>query len=251
MNLAEKDTLLADQDIDVSVIIPVKNEAGNIPQLAAEIDAVMNQLDWEWECLWIDDGSTDESLSALESVVQENPHHRCLSFAQNAGQSAALWAGFRESGGRFLITLDGDGQNDPADIPRLMTALLRDSADMVNGYRKRRKDNWVRKLSSKVANGFRNLTTGNTVRDTGCSTRALRRECVEHLPNFKGMHRFLPTLVRMGGFRITEVPVNHRPRAHGKTKYSINNRLWVGLYDIFGVMWLQQRAFRYEIRRRL
>jgi hypothetical protein len=128
--------------------------------------------------------------------------------------------------------------------------VLDNRADMVNGYRVKRKDNLIRKVSSKIANGFRNWTTGRTVRDVGCSTRAFKRECVKNLPLYKGMHRFLPTLIAIQGFRLAEIPANHRPRLKGKTKYTINNRLWVGVWDSFGVMWLKKRGFQYKIDKR-
>ncbi len=186
----------------------------------------------------------------MDTLAAKSSHHRYLAFTENCGQSAAFWAGFEEAKGAFIATIDGDGQNDPFDIPRLLTEIQSRNVDMVNGFRARRKDHLVRRLASKIANGFRNLTTGKTVIDVGCSTRIFKRECVARLPNFKGMHRFLPTLVAMQGFTLVEIPVNHRPRLRGQTKYSINNRLWVGLLDTLGVLWLQKRGFTYRIARR-
>lgn len=225
----------------------MKNEAENIEFLAREITDAVSRQQWSWECVWVDDGSTDATPSILRKIHIEDRRHRYISFKTNAGQSAALWAGFREAAGEILATIDGDGQNDPSDIPALVEMVLSGSADMVNGYRQRRRDGLIRKWSSRIANGFRNRVTGNTVRDVGCSTRAFRRECVRALPRFAGMHRFLPTLVEMQGYRLNEVPVNHRPRLRGTSKYGINNRLWVGLLDTFGVWWLKRRAFRFEI----
>ena len=236
--------------IELSIVIPIKDEEDNIADLADEVNRVMSGQQMEWECIWIDDGSTDRSLSEIDKVIRNNYRHRMISFEKNAGQSAALWAGFKECQGSYIATLDGDRQNDPADIPRLVDQLAANEADMVNGYRSKREDSFVRKIASRIANGFRNLTTGKTVRDVGCSTRAFRRECVETLPLYAGMHRFLPTLVAMQGYKLSEIPVNHRPRKRGKTKYSINNRLWVGIYDIFGVMWLKKRGFQFRIARR-
>jgi dolichol-phosphate mannosyltransferase len=237
-----------DSMLDISIIIPIKDEIANITPLAEEVNRVMGSQPWSWECLWVDDGSTDGSLDEVRAVTASHPRHRFISFEKNAGQSAALWAGFKESKGRIIATLDGDRQNDPTDLPSLIEILLESlEVDMVNGYRHKREDSFIRKMSSRIANGFRNLTTGKSVRDVGCSTRAFRRECMENLPLFKGMHRFLPTLVAMNGFRLTEVPVKHRPRLRGKTKYNINNRLWVGLYDVFGVMWVRKRGFHYRI----
>jgi dolichol-phosphate mannosyltransferase len=234
----------------VSIIIPVKDEAAGIQRLAEEVSAVMDRENLEWEAIWVDDGSTDASLRAIKRLNEQDPRHRYLSFKKNAGQSAGLWAGFQSARGDIIATIDGDGQNDPADIPRLAAIISAGEADMVNGYREKRSDNWIRKAASRIANSFRNRMTGKTVRDVGCSTRAFRSECADCLPQFKGMHRFLPTLVRMQGYRLQEVPVNHRKREHGRTKYTINNRLWVGLFDTFGVFWLKHRGFSYQIQAR-
>jgi len=234
----------------ISIVIPIKDEADNIGPLAKEIDATFENQPWAWECIWVDDGSLDGSIGVLDALVANQSSHRYISFEQNAGQSAAFWAGFKEAKGTFIATIDGDGQNDPADIPMLLREIQVHDVDMVNGFRARRKDNFVRKIASKIANNFRNYLTGKTVSDVGCSTRVFKRECVENLPNFKGMHRFLPTLVAMQGFSLSEVPVNHRPRIRGKTKYSINNRLWVGLWDTLGVLWLQKRKFTFSIVKR-
>ncbi|MGV8075427.1 MAG: glycosyltransferase family 2 protein [Syntrophobacteraceae bacterium] len=235
----------------VSIIIPVRNEAENIRSLAEELaEALKDQL-WTWECIWIDDGSTDQSLSILEELSREFDHHRVLSLDRPSGQSAALWAGFINSKGAILVTIDGDGQNDPDNIPHLVDLVDSGLTDMANGYRVKREDDWLRIVSSRIANAFRNVMTGKTVRDTGCAIRAFRRECIEHLPLFSGMHRFLPTLVAIQDFRQMELPVNHRPRKKGKTKYAVGNRLWVGLADTFGVLWLRKRGFRFEIKKRL
>jgi dolichol-phosphate mannosyltransferase len=241
---------LNEQHIEVSIIIPVKDEAENIEPLASELSKVMDRHPWAWECLWVDDGSTDRGLSVLQHLSRSDPRHRFLSFQHNAGQSAALWAGFAEARGAIFATMDGDGQNDPADLPFLIAAVRSGETDMANGYRKERKDNLARRLSSRVANRFRTWTTGRSVRDVGCSTRAFRREGVAAVPRFAGMHRFLPTLIMMEGFRLRELPVNHRPRLKGNSKYTIGNRLWVGLWDSFGVLWLRKRAFRYQIKAR-
>ena len=236
--------------VELSIVIPIKDEKDNIAALSDEVNRVMSRHPIQWECIWIDDGSTDGSLAEIERVIEADARHRSISFEKNAGQSAALWAGFKESRGEIIAMLDGDRQNDPEDVPRLVDLLKSEAVDMVNGYRRKRQDSFVRKAASRIANGFRNLTTGKTVRDVGCSTRVFRRECVESMPLFAGLHRFLPTLVSMRGFKISEIPVNHRPRQRGITKYSINNRLWVGIYDIIGVMWLKNRGFHYRIAKR-
>ena len=232
----------------ISIIIPVRDEAPNIVHLSGEINEAMASQSHPWTALWVDDGSRDDTLSILRRLNREDPRHQYISFQENRGQSAALMSGIKQSRADVIATLDGDGQNDPKDIPRLIHHLYTNDVDMVNGYRTDRRDNLIRKISSRIANLFRNLTTGKTVRDVGCSTRVFKRKCAEDLPHFKGLHRFLPTLISMKGFRLMEVAVNHRPRLKGETKYSINNRLWVGIYDIFGVMWLRHRAFRYSFK---
>lgn len=234
---------------EVSIIVPVKDEAENIKSLAQELTAVMDGQSYGWECIWVDDGSTDGTLSILATLAESDPRHRFLSFERNAGQSAALHAGFTKARGNVLATIDGDGQNDPGDLPGLIEMVRSGRTDMANGYRARRHDSWIRKISSKTANAIRNRVTGKTVRDVGCSTRAFRRECAAHLPLFAGMHRFLPTLVALQGWRLAETPVNHRPRLRGESKYGMHNRLWVGLADLLGVFWLKKRAFAYRIAR--
>lgn len=236
------------EKIDISIVIPVRNEADNIHPLAKELESVMEREFAEWECIWVDDGSSDGSLEMLDELARANHRHRYISFERNAGQSAAFCAGFSAARAGIIATIDGDGQNDPADIPALFRLVESGEADMANGYRASRQDSLERKISSILGNGFRTLLTGKTVRDAGCSTRVFRRECVQSLPRFAGMHRFIPTLAAMQGFRLTESPVNHRPRLKGRSKYSIRNRLWVALMDMFGVFWLKKRAFHYRIK---
>lgn len=226
------------------------NEEESAPDLAAEITAAMDEAGIEWECLWVNDGSSDRTLDVLiAGAVKRWPgRHRILDLDRNYGQSAALAAGFRSARGQVLATLDGDGQNDPRDIPRLLEHLEAGEADMVNGVRARRRDSVIRRMSSKIANGFRNRLTRESVSDVGCAIRVFRCDCVRDIPVFKGMHRFLPTLARMQGARITEMPVNHRPRTRGQTKYGISNRLWVGIADVFAVRWMQWRMVRPKVR---
>ncbi len=226
---------------EVSIIVPVMNEEESIPPLAQEVSQALDSTQWDWECLWIDDASTDRTPEVLRSLAAASPRHRWVRATKNRGQSAALAAGFRLAGGTILGTLDGDGQNNPADFPALLERLAKNDVDMVNGIRAKRQDTWVRKLSSKIGNGFRNGLTHESVSDVGCAIRVFRRECVERIPVFRGMHRFLPTLVRMQGYRITEQPVDHRPRERGTTKYGIGNRLWVGIGDTLAVRWMLRR----------
>ncbi len=235
--------------LDVSLVVPVKDEAENVLLLAAEIRAAMEPSPWSWECVWVDDGSSDATGELLRQLAAEDPRHRVLTLERNFGQSAAMACGFSAARGRLLATLDGDGQSDPADVPGMLALLLAKEADLVNGFRARREDSVVRKLSSRVGNAVRNWITGEQVRDVGCSLRVMRREALAHLFVFRGMHRFLPTLMRLNGVgRTLEVPVHHRPRLRGQTKYGINNRLWVGLADLFGVWWLQRRTVAPRVR---
>lgn len=229
-------------DLALSVVIPVYNEEESVGDLAREVDAALNDLDRPWECLWVDDGSTDGTLDVLRALCKApSSRHRWISLSPNAGQSAALAAGFAAARAPVIATLDGDGQNDPKDIPNLLARLDTGDFDMVNGVRASRQDSFTRKCSSRIGNGFRNWLTRDNVTDVGCSLRVFRREFVLELPVFKGMHRFLPTLARMKGCRVTELPVHHRPRLRGQAKYGIGNRLWVGLGDTLAVCWMARR----------
>lgn len=236
--------------MNFSIVIPVKDECRQIPVLADEIDLAMKGTSWFWEVMWVDDGSTDGSLEELNRLNTERPQHRYISLETNVGQSAALHAGFGYAQGSIIATLDGDGQNDPADLVKMVVMIEEGRADMVNGYREKRQDSLSRLVASRIANCARNVMTGRTVRDVGCSTRVFRRECVEDLPTFRGMHRFLPTIISLKGYSLAEVPVNHRPRLSGQTKYTISNRLWVGLADLFGVLWFRKRHFHYRVAKK-
>jgi glycosyltransferase involved in cell wall biosynthesis len=230
-------------DLDLSIVIPLKDEDRSVIPLKKEIDDVMLQLPYSWECLWIDDGSTDNTLTEIQRFNQQDPRHQYLALAFNCGQSAALHAGFSYARAEVIMTLDGDGQNDPGDLPRLIEHLYKENCDMVNGVRRNRMDSFTRKISSRIANGFRNRLTHENISDVGCSLRVFRHECVQHITPFKGFHRFLPTLVRIAGYtRICQIPVNHRSRRYGQTSYGIHNRLWIGIIDTLAVRWMQSRA---------
>ena len=229
-------------NFELSIIIPVKDEKDNIVGLAEELNDAMVSVAYPWECIWVDDGSTDTTLRELEKICTASSRHRFLSFSKNYGQSAALYAGFRFAKGRLLGTLDGDGQNDPKDLPALVSCIVETDADMVNGVRQNRKDTFIRKISSKIGNGFRNRLTGENITDVGCSMRVFKHVYIRNVPSFKSIHRFLPTLMKIAGAsNIIEMPVNHRPRMHGKTKYGIGNRMWVGIIDTMAVRWMQSR----------
>ncbi len=229
----------------LSVVVPVYDEADNLETLHGELDQALAEIPGGVEFVYVDDGSRDGSREALLGLAKRDARVRVLCMVRNAGQSAALDAGFRAVRGEITATLDADLQNDPADLPRLLAAL--DEADVVNGVRATRRDSWVRKLSSRIGNGFRNWMTGESVTDVGCSLRVMRTRFLRGVTLHRGMHRFLPTLLRMQGARLIELPVNHRPRLHGQSKYGIGNRLFVGLADVFAVRWMQSRHLHYEV----
>jgi glycosyltransferase involved in cell wall biosynthesis len=194
----------------------------------------------------VDDGSTDGSDAILRGLRDADPHVRVLTFKRNAGQSAAMDAGFKSARGEAVVTLDADLQNDPADIPRLLEGLS--GWDAVVGVRHQRQDNLVRRVSSRVANYVRNRLSDETITDTGCSLKAFRGTALQRLVLYDGMHRFLPTLLKMEGFRVSEIPVGHRPRRHGESKYGIGNRLLPSFMDLLAVRWMKRRKLHYEVK---
>jgi glycosyltransferase involved in cell wall biosynthesis len=226
-------------DLDLTIVVPVFNEAESLSRLHEEITAALLPTDLTFEVLYVDDGSTDDSPRVLRALSDSDPRVRTVRLRQNSGQTAAFGAGFRGARGRWIATLDADLQNDPADLPRMLAEL--EDCDIVCGIRTDRHDAWVRKISSRIANSVRNRLTHESVTDVGCSLRVFRSHLARDLPLFTGMHRFLPTLLRMQGGTLREIPVRHRPRVHGKSKYGIHNRLWVGLADLFAVRWMQKR----------
>jgi glycosyltransferase involved in cell wall biosynthesis len=230
----------------LSVVVPLHDEEDSLEPLHRELDAALAGVAGGVELIFVDDGSRDASRARLRALAAKDPRVRVLALDRNHGQSAALDAGFRAARGEVVVTLDADGQNDPADIPRLLAAL--DAADVVNGVRVGRRDDWLRRFSSQVANGFRNALTHESVTDVGCSLRAMRAEPLRRVRLWRGAHRFLPTLLRLEGARVVELPVSHRARRHGRSKYGVLDRLFVGLADVFAVRWLQARALRYEVR---
>jgi dolichol-phosphate mannosyltransferase len=224
-------------------VVPVCNEAENVEPLAREIDAALNDRDYEM--IFIDDGSTDDTAINLLRLKAQLPRLRVLRHSFRSGQSAAVASGVRAARAHWVATLDGDGQNDPADIPRLLAA--RDDVEnrgvqLFMGNRKAsRKDTAFRKLQSNIANGVRSGLLGDGTPDTGCGIKLFTREVFVELPRFDHMHRFLPALFMRHGARVVSVPVSHRPRTRGTSKYGMLNRLWVGIVDIAGVMWLRRR----------
>ncbi len=236
--------------IDMSVVIPVRNEALNIFPLGVQIGHAMKEIGGTWECIWVDDGSNDGSVDEMIRLHNSDPRHTHVELESKLGQSAAIAAGLSHARGRLIVTLDGDGQNDPADIPRLVAMLSRENADMIQGRREKRQGGFKRRISSRVANGFRNRLTCENICDVGCSLRVFRRECVDGMLVFKGMHRFFPTMIRLNGFnRIIEAPVRDRPRRYGRTKYGIRDRVGVGIADTFAVRWMGARLINPRLRR--
>ena len=226
----------------VSVIVPLFNEEENISILQSELRAALDGLDYE--IVFVDDGSVDCTVERIETA----PNVLLIRFEKNTGQSAALYAGLQAARGANAVLIDGDLQNDPADIPRLLAEIAR-GADLVCGYRINRQDTLVKRLTSWIANAVRSRFTKDGVRDTGCTLKAIRRECISALVPFKGMHRFIPALIKGAGYRLVEIPVNHRPRRFGQSKYGLGNRALRATIDMFGVRWLLSRRLNYKIRR--
>ncbi len=233
---------------DLSLVVPVYNERENLTPLVTEIAAALRGR--RYEIVAVDDGSTDGSLDLLKALKRggDHPELHLVAFERNAGQTAAFAAGFRAARGRIIVTLDADLQNDPADIPALVDALERTGATAVVGYRAARQDTPWKRVQSRIANGVRNWLNRETIRDTGCSLKAFRADAVRALPLFSGLHRFLPTLVKLHGGSVAEVPVGHRPRRFGVTKYGMWNRAFRSLADALAVRWMQRRALHYRVR---
>ena len=237
--------------MDLSVVFPVFNEEENVPILLEEITKALAGQPWTYEIIAVDDGSRDGSLEVLRAARAKVPNLRVITFEKNSGQTAALDAGWRAARGDFVVSLDADLQNDPADIPRLMKKREDLGVDMIIGVRVNRHDTWSRRMQSKIGNGVRNWITGDQITDTGCSLKLVRREAVERVRLYTGMHRFFPTLVRMAGYKVTEMPVNHRARRFGVSKYGAMNRAFRGLADCLAVRWMGKRMLSYKIREEL
>ncbi|MGH6828437.1 MAG: glycosyltransferase family 2 protein [Rhizomicrobium sp.] len=224
----------------VSVVVPVKDEAGNVARLAREIAAALSCE--SHEILFVDDGSSDSTVTELRQLKSEIPHFRPLRHARNLGQSRAIWTGVRSAIGEWVVTLDGDGQNDPADIPKLLALLRSDPAlGLVSGVRVKRRDKPSRRLASRLANGIRNSILKDGAADTGCGLKAFRREALLELPYFDHFHRYLIALIRREGWSVAYIPVHHRERLSGRSKYTNLGRLMAGIGDLMGVRWLIRR----------
>jgi 4-amino-4-deoxy-L-arabinose transferase-like glycosyltransferase len=230
---------------ELSIVLPVLDEAPNLPTLWRELEAVLANLGRSAEIIFVDDGSTDASAEVIGGLIQQDPRIRLLRFKGHAGLTAAFDAGFRAARGRIVVTMDSDLQNDPRDIGPMLARL--ESVDAVVGWRQIRADRWSKRLSSRVANAIRNWVTGDVVNDSACSLRAMRRECLSALPPFQGMHRFVPTLLRMSGYRVAEMIVEHRPRRFGRSKFGIRNRARVAFEDLLAVRWMLARRLHYSV----
>ena len=224
-----------------SVVVPFYNEAETAAELIAEIEQAMQSLGEPWELLMVNDGSRDATGEILEQAAAAHANYRHLRLPRNRGQAAALDAGLHRARGRFVVTMDGDGQNDPADIPAL--AALLDRADMVVGIRAGRRDSWLRRAMSKFANAIRGRLLDDRMQDSGCALKVFRREVVEVLLPLKTLYSFMPALAKAGGFRLAELPVRHRPRLGGKSSYGFVAFLWKPAVDLVGVWWFRKRSF--------
>ena len=233
---------------ELSLVIPCHNEERNLPPLLSAIHAAIDPLGLDFEVVITDDCSTDNSWDVLKRLATGDPRLRVQRFKFNCGESAASWAGLRIARGRYIVTLDADLQNDPKDLPTMIEALGR--SDCVCGTRvatRGRGDNWIRIASSRVANWMRNKLSGETIADAGCTYRVFKRECIANVKFFNGAHRFLPTLIKLEGFRVIEVPVSTNPRFSGTSHYGVWNRLFKSFRDLLAVRWMKSRAIRYEI----
>jgi glycosyltransferase involved in cell wall biosynthesis len=237
--------------LDLSIVVPVYNEEENLPLLWPEIREVLDPTGWSYEVIFVDDGSRDRSAEVVRAFHDADPRARLVRLKANAGETAATDAGFKAVRGRWVVVMDADLQNDPHDMPAMLAHL--DKWDAVTGWRVNRGDgdSWIRRASSRIANGVRNALTEETVQDSGCTFRAFRRECLRDLVLYKGFHRFVPTLLKMRGYRVLEVPVNHRARRFGQSKYGIGNRAWSAFKDLLAVRWMKDRLLRYEIAENL
>lgn len=235
--------------IDISVVVPVYNEEENLPVLIPQIAEVLGPLGKTYEMIFVDDGSQDHSRRLLKEMALQYPRIRILGFKKNCGETAAGAAGIKEARGGIVITIDADLQNDPKDIPRMLDYLK--EYDMVTGWRQKREDSWVKRITSRIANRIRNSLSGEEIQDSGCTFRAYKRECLQDIKLYKGMHRFIPTLVKMEGYRVIEIPIAHHPRRFGVSKYTTWNRMWRAFIDLLAVKWMKSRHIHYEIEERI
>ncbi len=233
--------------LDLSVVLPFYDEEENLAPLWEELRGVLAGLGLTFEVVFVDDGSRDRGAEIVRGLRGADPRVRLVRLKANAGETAATAAGFRTARGRWVVVMDADLQNDPHDIPKLLAQL--DHWDAATGRRVKRDegDTWLRRVSARVANAVRNRLTDETVQDSGCTFRAFRRECLRDLVLYRGFHRFIPTLLKLRGYRVVEVAVSHRPRCFGRSKYGVLNRAFVAFADLLVVRWMKSRALRYEV----
>jgi dolichol-phosphate mannosyltransferase len=229
----------------LSIVLPVYNEVESLPPLWKELAGLLPELADSVEVIFVDDGSTDGSAEILDRLAEEDRRIRLLRFESNAGLSAAFYAGLQACRGRTIATMDSDLQSDPRDIAMLMTYLK--DADAAVGWRQVRHDSWLKRASSRIANAIRKDVTGDTVQDSACSLKVMRRECAIAMPPYTGMHRFIPTLLKIAGFRVVQVRVNHRPRRFGRSKFGVSDRAFSAFADLLVVRWMMVRRLRYRI----
>src|SRR3989338_141258 len=230
---------------NLSIVFPVHNEADSLGELLSRLLPVLKGLNQSYEVIFVDDASTDRSWEVMKELRANNPHVRVIRFRKNCGESAALDAGFKATRGDVLVAMDADLQSDPKDIPGLLEKLK--EYDVAWGLRAERKDEWLRSLMSWGGNTLRQVIMGDNARDAGSPLRVMRREVVQKVKLFKGLHRFYPTLCRMEGFKVIEIPISHFPRKFGESKYNIRNRLFKFLVDLLAVKWMQNRRIDYEV----
>ena len=239
---------MIEHSVDISVLAPAYNERECLGELCRALNETLGGMGKSYEIIIVDDGSTDDSLAVLKGLKGEIAQLRVLSLSRRSGQTAAMEAGFRAARGKYVVTIDADLQNDPADIPAMIELLETDKTDMVNGHRHKRQDSWLRLFSTKVANGVRNMLLHESVADSACSLKAYKREIIPTLKLFDGLHRFLTSMVKMNGFRVMEIPVNHRPRTLGTAKYGMWNRVFRSLRAAFAIRWMQRHTLIYEVK---
>ena len=251
-NIASENACVTNSDPEISVVLPCHNEQDNLQPLLAAIRQALAPLNRPYEIIVTDDHSSDGSWALLQKMAAAEPRLRAQRFERQCGQSAALWAGMKAARGKVIATLDADLQNDPADLPKLLVGL--DRADCVCGSRVQARgegDSFVRVASSKIANWVRNKLSGETITDAGCCYRAFKRACIADVKFFNGAHRFLPTLIKMEGFTVTEVPISHHPRAAGQAHYGVWNRLFKSFGDLLAVRWMKKRVIRFKVVERV
>lgn len=229
------------QSPEISVILPGYNEADNIDAMLAQVDAALNGVGRPFEILYVDDGSTDDSMDKLERAKARYHNLRVLRHHANFGQSAGIFSGIEAARGELVVTMDADLQNDPADLPAMLELLNHQQVDAVCGVRQKRQDKGMKIFVGLVANRVRRRALNDAITDAGCSMRVMRRGALGQLPAFRALHRFLPTIMMIHGFKVIEMPVSHRAREAGLSKYGVGNRVWVGIYDIWGLWWYRRR----------